>query len=272
MTAWTIDTAHKRLLYHTLRVDTVLRDGTRGTGTAFVLAHTYARGRALFVVTNHHLVEDVASGALVFTMARAGQPLLRSRFELRIEDFADAWLPHPDASVDLAITPLQPMLDAAADQGVELYWQPIDSHEALTSHDAAALDALEDVLFVGYPSGVWDQVNGLPILRRGITATPPGLDFEGRREFLIDAAVYPGSSGSPVFIVGSTPVGAETLRFAGVVTAVFFREETRGLVPQPVPASHSPGGTNAEMIDLGLVVKAEEVCALADAYLSRWVA
>lgn len=270
MSTWTVDTAFKRLLHHTLRVDTTLQDGSTGTGTAFALAHTHARGRSLFVVTNRHIVDGVVSGALVFTMARDGQPVLGSRFELRIEDFPEAWMLHPDPSVDLAIMPLQPLLDAAAAQGVQLYWQAIDTQDALSTQDAPWLDALEDVLFVGYPSGVWDQVNGMPILRRGITATPPGLDFEGRREFLIDAAVYPGSSGSPVFIPRPTPQGERTFWFAGVVAAVFFREEAQGLVPLPVPASHTAAVMGSEMIDLGLVIKAAEVRDLVQAYLSRW--
>ena len=57
----------------------------------------------------------------------------------------------------------------------------------------------------------------MPILRRGTTATPIALNFEGRPEFLIDAAVYPGSSGSPVFVY--LP---ETLRPAQSVVKKFL--------------------------------------------------
>ena len=122
-----------------------------------------------------------------------------------------------------------------------------------------------------------DRVNALPILRRGSTATALALDFEGRAEFLIDAAVYPGSSGSPVFVRRRRSDGApdDTSQsapwFAGVVAAVFFREEASRLVPVPVPAS--VGGTvlGSEMIDLGLVIKASAVQELLAAYLGRWL-
>jgi hypothetical protein len=53
---------------------------------------------------------------------------------------------------------------------------------------------------VGYPISLWDSVNNLPLLRRGITATHPKIDYRGKPEFLIDAAVFPGSSGSPVYL------------------------------------------------------------------------
>ena len=53
---------------------------------------------------------------------------------------------------------------------------------------------------VGYPKGMWDDVNNQPIVRRGVTATPPYRDFQGERVFLIDCGSVPGSSGSPVFL------------------------------------------------------------------------
>lgn len=272
MQTWRIDTAAKRLLYHTIRVDTTLSDGSSGTGTAFAVVHTHALGRSLFVVTNRHIVEDVVAGALVLAIEKDGAPVLGSRFELRIEDFTDAWMLHPDPSVDLAIMPLQPLLDAAALQGVRVFVQPIDTRRIPSAEVCAEFDALQDVLFIGYPSGVWDQVNGMPILRRGITATPPALDFEGRAEFLIDAAVYPGSSGSPVFMPVPDGQGGTDLWFAGVVAAVFFREEANRLVSAPVPASTAQTVMGSEMIDLGLVVKSSQVRSLIDAYLAQWTA
>jgi len=110
-------------------------------------------------------------------------------------------------------------------------------------------------------------------MRRGTTATPMVLDFEGRPEFLIDAAVYPGSSGSPVFVYQpetlrpSQSGGGRKFLFAGVVAAVFFREEANHLVPVPVPANNQPMVMGSEMIDLGLVIKAEAVIAAINAYL-----
>ncbi|MFR3321383.1 MAG: hypothetical protein ACLTSZ_09905 [Lachnospiraceae bacterium] len=67
--------------------------------------------------------------------------------------------------------------------------------------------AIEDITFIGYPSGLYDSVNKLPIIRQGITATPIWNQFNGENVFLIDAGVFPGSSGSPVFIYnhGSYP-------------------------------------------------------------------
>ena len=268
-----INSITKKLLFNTIRVDTVLEDGSEGSGTAFVVSHTTSKGAHTFVVTNRHLVEDVRSGGLVFTQKKHGQPAFGERFQININDFTHAWFLHPDPDVDIAIIPLRPLEQAARDQGVELYYHAVDSHLAPDASTLRALDALEQVLFIGYPSGVWDQVNLMPIMRRGTTATPIALDFEGRKEFLIDAAVYPGSSGSPVFIYQpdslrpSQSGGGKKFLFAGVVAAVFFREEANHLVAVPVPANNQPMVMGSEMIDLGLVIKAEAVVAAINAYL-----
>jgi S1-C subfamily serine protease len=271
-----INSITKKLLFNTIRVDTVLDDGSEGSGTAFVVSHAHSRGTYTFIVTNRHLVDGVRRGGLVFTQKRNGQPLFGQRFQLNIEDFPHAWFMHPDPEVDLAIIPMRPLEQAARDQGVELYYHVIDSRLAPDAATTRALDALEEVLFVGYPSGVWDQVNLMPILRRGTTATPMALDFEGRPEFLIDAAVYPGSSGSPVFVyqpdtMRPTQSAGKKFLFAGVVAAVFFREEANHLVSVPVPANNHGMVMGSEMIDLGLVIKAQSVLEVINAYLGKWL-
>jgi S1-C subfamily serine protease len=271
-----INSITKKLLFNTIRVDTVLDDGSEGSGTAFVVSHAHARGTYTFIVTNRHLVDGVRRGGLVFTQKQNGQPAFGHRFQLNIEDFPHAWFMHPDPQVDLAIIPMRPLEQAARDQGVELYYHVIDSRLAPDAATTRALDALEEILFVGYPSGVWDQVNLMPILRRGTTATPMALDFEGRAEFLIDAAVYPGSSGSPVFVYQpdtqrpGQSAGKKFL-FAGVVAAVFFREEANHLVPMPVPANNHGMVMGSEMIDLGLVIKSQAVIEVINAYLGKWI-
>lgn len=268
-----INSITKKLLFNTIRVDTELEDGSEGSGTAFVFSHTTGSGVHTFVVTNRHLVEDVRSGGLVFTQKRHGQPALGERFQININDFSHAWFLHPNPEVDLAIISLRPLEQAARDQGVELYYHAIDSRLAPDAATLRALDALEQVIFVGYPNGVWDQVNLMPIMRRGTTATPMALDFEGRQEFLIDAAVYPGSSGSPVFVYQPDTLrslqsgGGMKFIFAGVVAAVFFREEANHLVPLPVPPNNQPIMMGSEMIDLGLVIKADAVIVAVNAYL-----
>jgi hypothetical protein len=56
-----------------------------------------------------------------------------------------------------------------------------------------------------------------------------------------------------------------------VVAAVFFREEANHLVSVPVPANNHGMVMGSEMIDLGLVIKAQSVLEVINAYLGKWL-
>ena len=140
------------------------------------------------------------------------------------------------------------------------------------------LDAIEPVTFVGYPNGVWDSKNLLPVARRGTTASPIEVDFEGTPCFLIDASVFGGSSGSPVFILnqgsfatneGGIVIGSRFL-FVGVIAAVFFRTHLNQIIPVPIPTQVQPMAQQQEMIDLGIVFKARTVVETIEAFLKAY--
>jgi len=94
------------------------------------------------------------------------------------------------------------------------------------------LSALEEVTFIGYPNGIYDSANKNALIRKGITSTPVWNNYLGKPNFLIDASVFPGSSGSPVFIFnqGSYPssggitIGSRLL-FVGVLESTLLRKE-----------------------------------------------
>jgi hypothetical protein len=113
------------------------------------------------------------------------------------------------------------------------------------------------VLFVGFPNGMFDEMHYMPIVRRGYVATSPDLDFNGTPIFLIDASVFPGSSGSPVFTVGDSLIGGTpSLKFIGIISAVYTQATDGHISWQPAPTNKVPVPTIDQMIDLGVVFKA----------------
>lgn len=71
----------------------------------------------------------------------------------------------------------------------------------LSSHQMPGQSILQaqpgdDVIVIGYPKGIFDTVNKLPILKIGLLNTPIGMHFNGLDAFLLDFKYYEGSSGS----------------------------------------------------------------------------
>lgn len=57
----------------------------------------------------------------------------------------------------------------------------------------------QQILMLGYPSGIHDGTTNLPIARKGITSTPVFRHYKGKAQFLIDIPFLNGCSGSPIF-------------------------------------------------------------------------
>jgi hypothetical protein len=155
------------------------------------------------------------------------------------------WTGHPNDDADIACMPLAQALINANDPGRRIFYRPIGCELCPSDEIVAELDVIEDIEFVGYPNALYDSVNLTPIVRRGITATPIELDYCGLPMFLIDASVFPGSSGSPVFIVqrngytdgGQIMVGGLRAYFVGIVASTHIQQDAGRIV---VSAPGSP--------------------------------
>jgi hypothetical protein len=132
--------------------------------------------------------------------------------------------------------------------------------------------ALEDVIMVGYPIGLWDSVNNMPVFRRGVTATHPYLDYESRKEFLVDMACFPGSSGSPVLLYNATGymtrdgthhIGQSRIKLLGTLYAGPQFDAQGELHIVPVPIATKAIAVSRIPINIGLVIRAERVLELA---------
>lgn len=267
-----IDTFPKQTLFSTIRV--IAQDGA-SVGTAFlVLRKQDEKSSQIFLVTNKHVIAkadevgkiigDYDKGQIAFMKQKDGSPLFGDSFTFTVSpDFTKMFFQHPDKDVDLAICNISNIYNKITQElKQEIYIKaiPLD----LIPADDVSFDAIEDILFVGYPNGMRDEKNHTPIIRKGMTATPFEIDYEGRRQFLIDAQVFPGSSGSPVFIRennfknGSLTLG-ERWYFVGVISKVFFRNEEGQITEGVAPTDAALTTISRQMIGLGLCEKASQI-------------
>ena len=158
------------------------------------------------------------------------------------------YFPHPHSEVDLACVNVSMFRNAYLKcMGADML-DPIDDNEVLIG---------ENVIFVGYPSGYYDEVNNLPFIRSGSIASIPNIDYRGRGEIVIDAQIFPGSSGSPVFVYDRLMGKA---KFLGVVSQMMCRESELEL--QGISANIRE--FIREHIGLGIVIKQRHVSLLVN--------
>lgn len=198
-----------QLLFTTVPIWAESPAGT-SSGTAFLYTATApenANQSVPLLVTNLHVVEN-ATRVVVEFIERDGEIPATDK-KLLVDIDPALFAQYSDRYLDLAAAPLGPLLNARELEGKPLFIRTIDQDLTPQPNVRQELSAMEDVVFIGYPSGLRDAKNSLPLIRRGITSTPVWNDFQGAPCFLIDAGVFPGSSGSPVFILNQ---GAYTAR------------------------------------------------------------
>ena len=261
--------------YMTVRIEVQLPLKDRRTGTGFIcLFNDPQKGTmAPSIVTNKHVVEGAISGTFFMTLADSLKKPIPGRYKkITIDDFESRWIFHPE--VDLAAMPIEPILKHYDALNIRFYFTYLQSSLISDESLLNSLSAVEDILMVGYPNGLWDRLNNLPIYRTGITATHPAMDYNGKTEFLIDAACIPGSSGSPIFLFNEifftrndTTFQQNRYSLLGVLYAGPVFSATGDIIIKPIP-SRLKSVTNIP-INLGFVIKAERVKELGELVKER---
>lgn len=236
----------EQIFFATVRI-TISTDTGKGAsiGTGFLYQVPVSKEKhCILLVSNRHVYGDPTKPIQLMFHRRdetdPSHPKLGETVTLADTQFESVFTGHPDPAVDLACINISkighnepPIFYKNLTDGL----LPDFEHERLLPGN--------DVWFVGYPANRFDTANNLPVLRRGHIASIPKVDFEGRAEFLIDAQVFPGSSGSPVF----TSIGNH-FKLVGVVSQTMIKNEQL----QAIPTGAALGVQ--QILGLGIVLKA----------------
>lgn len=274
------------------RISTLVRTETSegiSSGTAFFYQQEAAKKPSdqpqwvaienVWLVTNRHVIipefngKDIFPISVTFYMRRIdGNNLRWEPITLSREEILKRAKFHKDPTVDVCVISVYDLLqEKLKDKSLQsqnpdgtgainlIPWHGV-SKDDFAGKNKINVEAGDDVLVVGYPHGFYDQVNLFPIIKSGIIASKWGVGFKGQRFFLVDAKLFPNSSGSIVvskptdFVISGGQIYTSVNKrfaFLGVYSGEYSMEENKN--------PKEPNNTNKISVNLGIVWYADVI-------------
>lgn len=242
------------LSYATVRISQQLPDGRYGQGTGFLISAPTPDGTPrLVMITADHVFSTKMLGDQVQIGWRIQDPSGHWRYTpqtLRIRaEGKSLWTTHPQHDIAAIAVQAPPEIARAA---IPLAWVA-----DADTFDRQKVRPGDVMMTTGFPAGLSATPEGFPILRSGALGSWPVSPVASYPTFIIDAAIFPGNSGGPVFVAKAgaqfiagvlaqdvAPEG-RSLNLGIVVHAQFIRETIALMdgapvsspAPAPVPAA-----------------------------------
>ena len=192
--------------------------GESGTGF-LVIRKTDEKSARIFLITNKHVVnedpqkrKDASFLTLFLNIKGTDGTISAGSFRMPLVVAEQRlWREHPDRQVDVLAVDVTLLMNSNPE--IEKKWADYSLFATPDVIQKEEITVGEGVLIIGYPLGLAHARTNSPLVRQGIIATRigeritvdvplPGEKIE-RVEipgFLVDSAVIPGSSGSPVVL------------------------------------------------------------------------
>lgn len=260
-----INSIQEQTLFATIRIESTDNAGNIvSIGTGFLLKSTIKQGKyKVYLVSNKHVLNAGSGFILNFISKENDTPNFKKLTRIDYSDISKNVCGHVDQNVDIAAIDLTGILCRYSSK---LYFKLVDM-DMLATFNEPELNLTENVSFVGFPDGRYDKENNLPLIRTGIISSHPQFDYNGLPQFVIDAQVFPGSSGSPVFIDltyenfrnGHIKLGGtRNYKLLGIISQTMVRNNRLQAIPT------GTAFTTQEVLGLGIVFKSTEIRKLIE--------
>jgi hypothetical protein len=271
------------LLNSTVLIKRNVGPDTQSLGTGFLVLRQIARDEKTYrtsyqvvIVTNKHVLppEHTAFRQISVKIAiRDGSSVKTKEVPVDIlgrdGKFRDIIAMHPDPKVDVAAVNITSIISKEPSQWL---LDALETHKGFTTDVLLPTSRFKDaqvgigteIYLVGYPNGFSDPRNISPIARLGIISTEPdkGYSFDQQTNsqfnlpmsipgFLIDANVFPGSSGSMIVrrtrtVPGFEPGGQASIQYV------------LGIVADSMPI-HDTALNSTQRMGLGVVFNSDTI-------------
>lgn len=254
-----ISSISEKLLFSTVKICT-----SAGSGTGFFFTFSFfgEDKRVPVIITNKHVLNNNTNEETTFLLHTNKNDLRENQSIAYNSD----WYFNED--YDLAFTFANPIFEQIKTQlKKEIFYTTITEDLIPDINQLEELSAIEDIVMVGYPIGLSDEVNNLPILRKGITASHPAIDFNGKKEAVADIACFFGSSGSPIFILNESIYGnkkgniniGQRIIFLGVNYAGHIHNSEGKIIAREAPTRQELVSQTSQFINTSIYVKSSEI-------------
>lgn len=191
----------KDLVGCTVGIISTMNDGTRISGTGFFFSFDSGTERKVAIVAVKHIVKNVGECVLRFIVEGNGEEFVYQSVPGLIGDSSEGpWIAHPNPDIDLCILPAEYIYNKLENEGKRISYAVLPEDSMPTKRTYELMSLFEDFIYVVYPEKIDEQGPSQSVIRLGINSTPLNPDYINNPFFYIDATIYGGSSGSPVFL------------------------------------------------------------------------
>lgn len=160
-----------------------------------------------YLITNRHVAlprlndKELLPNYFVFNLREnINNNIEWYQIRLNSDQLKERLILHPDQTVDVVAIKVDDLIiDTVRDNpDKKIIFGSCLTNDNLPSNSQLEIEVSSDIIVASYPRGFYDNVNKFPIVKSGIISSAWGRNFNGKPMFLIDAQLFPGSSGGLV--------------------------------------------------------------------------